>query len=237
MSNNQQDKQPQLGTYVTMIIGLLLMFLLVSQAGKYHESGFIVEKAKERVALQQERKKALLKIGATDTELTQGTEEQQRVALYNGLNENTAYQYNGVKINDTTTRQGQQNNNSEVARITSGQNCPDNINYTPENRRSAVVSELPRGILHNPADEQRSTESVPKNHYYRVRKDETLYRISAKIYGNGNLWRNILSANPQLTDPGNLRPGMKLVIPAPDSPNASFRRWAALNPTCEPNTN
>ncbi len=58
--------QPRLGTVITMIVAVLFLFLLFSQAGKYHQAGFIVEKAEERIALNQERKKALLYIGVND---------------------------------------------------------------------------------------------------------------------------------------------------------------------------
>ena len=58
--------QPRLGTVVTMIVAILFLFLLFSQAGKYHKSGFIVEKAEERLALNNERKKAMLYIGVSD---------------------------------------------------------------------------------------------------------------------------------------------------------------------------
>ena len=58
--------QPRLGTVVTMIIGILFLFLIFSQAGKYHESGYIMEKAEERLALRKERKKVMLQIGVND---------------------------------------------------------------------------------------------------------------------------------------------------------------------------
>lgn len=58
--------QPRLGTVVTMIVAILFLFLLFSQAGKYHQSGYIVEKAEERLALNTERKKAMLYIGVSD---------------------------------------------------------------------------------------------------------------------------------------------------------------------------
>ncbi len=58
--------QPRLGTVVTMIVAILFLFLLFSQAGKYHQSGYIVEKAEERLALNQERQKAMLYIGVND---------------------------------------------------------------------------------------------------------------------------------------------------------------------------
>lgn len=62
----KQTIQPRLGTVVTMIIGILFLFLIFSQAGKYHKSGYIVEKAEERLALREERKKVMLQIGVND---------------------------------------------------------------------------------------------------------------------------------------------------------------------------
>lgn len=58
--------QPRLGTVVTMIVAILFLFLLFSQAGKYSQTGYIVEKAEERLALNKERKKAMLYIGVND---------------------------------------------------------------------------------------------------------------------------------------------------------------------------
>jgi len=50
---------------------------------------------------------------------------------------------------------------------------------------------------------------------YQVKKGDTLYSIAKQVYGKGEKFRLILSANADLLkgDPKNLRPGMKLKIP------------------------
>lgn len=194
----KQHKQPQIGTYVTMITGLLLLFLLVSQAGKYHNNGFIVEKAKERAALNNERHKAMLKIGATQTAsaLANLPTEQEVITLYAGANTQT-----------TTAPQSSRSTDASYTNYTTQpvQQATNNISNTNNARRTSTSHKF----------------------HYRVRKNETLYRISMRVYGNGNLWRDILKANPQLKNPGNLKPGMRLSIPSPDTPNSVFRRWMA----------
>jgi nucleoid-associated protein YgaU len=49
---------------------------------------------------------------------------------------------------------------------------------------------------------------------YRVRADDTLSSISAKVYGNPNDWGRIFEANRDLLrTPDDLALGMSLVIP------------------------
>ncbi len=49
---------------------------------------------------------------------------------------------------------------------------------------------------------------------YTVVKGDTLFRIAMKYYGNGDRYRDILTANRSVVSkPQDLRPGMKLVIP------------------------
>ena len=49
---------------------------------------------------------------------------------------------------------------------------------------------------------------------YVVRRGDTLFRISAAVYGDGHKWRRIYEANRHaLRSPDDLRIGMKLVIP------------------------
>jgi nucleoid-associated protein YgaU len=49
---------------------------------------------------------------------------------------------------------------------------------------------------------------------YMVRSDDTLSRISAKVYGDASVWRRIYDANRDvLATPDELAPGMTLVIP------------------------
>ena len=49
---------------------------------------------------------------------------------------------------------------------------------------------------------------------YVVRRGDTLFRISASVYGDGHKWRRIYEANRRsLRSPNDLRIGMKLTIP------------------------
>jgi nucleoid-associated protein YgaU len=49
---------------------------------------------------------------------------------------------------------------------------------------------------------------------YLVRSDDTLSRISVKVYGDASAWRRIYDANRDvLATPDELAPGMTLVIP------------------------
>ncbi len=49
---------------------------------------------------------------------------------------------------------------------------------------------------------------------YTVVKGDTLFRIAMKYYGNGERYKDILTANRSVVSkPQDLRPGMKLVIP------------------------
>jgi len=47
---------------------------------------------------------------------------------------------------------------------------------------------------------------------YQVKKGDTLWKIAAAHYGNGNQWQKIVSANPGLS-PETLKAGQNIVIP------------------------
>jgi nucleoid-associated protein YgaU len=55
--------------------------------------------------------------------------------------------------------------------------------------------------------------TVPAGPLYTVKKGDSMIRIAAKTLGSGNRWTEIQTLNGGL-DPRNLRPGMKLVMPA-----------------------
>jgi nucleoid-associated protein YgaU len=57
-------------------------------------------------------------------------------------------------------------------------------------------------------------ETVRTERWHEVTRDETLSRLAAKYYGDGNLWMKIFEANRDvLTDPDLIRVGQKLRIP------------------------
>ena len=69
--------------------------------------------------------------------------------------------------------------------------------YVPPSQRTSGVNQT------------MSTTSV-----YTVKSGDSLFKISARVYGNGAYWKPILDANrDQLSGPQSLRPGMVLRIP------------------------
>lgn len=204
MSEQKNSRQPQLGTYVTMFVGLLFLFLVVSQAGKYHKSGFIVEKAEERLALARERQKAMMRIGAEPVSANYTGERDTMIVLRPGSD-------NPLE----TTNVQRQPEESATARQTQ-QLSQSPLGNTPG--RTPVVS-----------PERQDRMTVSQQNYYLIRPNETLYGIAQRVYGDGNRWRDIVRANPELTNPNILRAGQRLLIPQPETPNESFRRWAAQN--------
>lgn len=49
---------------------------------------------------------------------------------------------------------------------------------------------------------------------YTVKAGDTLSKIAAATLGSAGRWRDILAANPDLSDPNKIRPGMTLKLPA-----------------------
>ncbi len=49
---------------------------------------------------------------------------------------------------------------------------------------------------------------------YKVKKGDTLWKISESVYGHGKDWKKIYNANSAtIGDPDNLKAGMSLIIP------------------------
>nr|WP_052759484.1 LysM peptidoglycan-binding domain-containing protein [Paenibacillus sp. DMB20] len=63
------------------------------------------------------------------------------------------------------------------------------------------------------AAQRPNTREVPSS--YSVKSGDSLFKISAKVYGDGNNWRKIYNANKKVVgpNPNVLKPGIKLVIP------------------------
>ena len=59
-----------------------------------------------------------------------------------------------------------------------------------------------------------TTETITAPEVYTVQSGDSLYKISARVYGSGAYWEPIFKANlDQLSSPKELRPGMVLRIP------------------------
>ncbi len=65
-------------------------------------------------------------------------------------------------------------------------------------------------------DDKSSAPASSEKKTHVVQYDESLWIIAVREYGNGNKWDVIFEANRAIlkTDPNNIRPGMKLKIPA-----------------------
>ncbi|MCG7386872.1 LysM peptidoglycan-binding domain-containing protein [Paenibacillus sp. ACRRY] len=58
-----------------------------------------------------------------------------------------------------------------------------------------------------------STRTTPTS--YTVKSGDSLFKIAAKVYGNGDRWRDIYAKNKSVigANPNAIKPGQKLVIP------------------------
>jgi nucleoid-associated protein YgaU len=56
-----------------------------------------------------------------------------------------------------------------------------------------------------------------KTEVYVVRRGDTLAGISARVLGSPKRWREILQANPQVTNPNRIYPGDSLTVPVPET--------------------
>ena len=52
---------------------------------------------------------------------------------------------------------------------------------------------------------------------YVVRRGDTLSGIAGRVFGDVKRWREILTANPQVTNPNRIYPGDSLLVPVPET--------------------
>jgi nucleoid-associated protein YgaU len=59
---------------------------------------------------------------------------------------------------------------------------------------------------------------------YTVKSGDSLWKISERVYGNGNDWRRIYEANKdQIQNPDVIQPGWVLTIPAQTGPKGETK--------------
>lgn len=97
----------------------------------------------------------------------------------------------------------------------------------------------PRVITTEKPPESSGSERAPapgsqtRAAYHTVAKGESLFAITNRYYGNGNLWRELVKVNPNRVSPdGAVDLGVKLILP--DSISGTPRREAGDAPKQEP---
>lgn len=78
---------------------------------------------------------------------------------------------------------------------------------------SAKETEKPAEAVKSDEAGKSTPDTAKESVVYVVKPGDTLSFIAKKFYRNGARYDLILKANPQLTNPNALRPGMKLQIP------------------------
>lgn len=232
MSASNKQASAQLGTYVTMIVGLLFLFLVVSQAGKYAKDGIVMTNLNERAAqtppsgreqeLLNDRERTMLRIGAVPVQPVQQLAGMPgRPASQNGNSSATNVPQQPMR---QTTGRPPQDDLTHLQHLQQQALGNPDRNRTQPTQQAQPTQPIQPG---QPTEVAQPTPGAGKRQY-TVRANETLYSISLKVYGNGNRWNDILKANPDM-NPHKIAPGMKIVIPEPAQPSAAYRRWATGN--------
>ena len=94
------------------------------------------------------------------------------------------------------------------------------LSHGAEPRKETTISGKPAKQANNEqlkemkADPPKGEVSLKAERFHIVRAGETLSDISYKYYGSADKWQKILGADRlPITNPGKIRPGMKLIIP------------------------
>ncbi len=103
------------------------------------------------------------------------------------------------------------------------QNTPSEVVENPEDQVVAPVETSSEEAkrqesIEAPSDGGREQgkreDGSAKVRTYVARKDDSFWKIAKRIYGSGAKWRKVWQANRDICPrPGDLRPGMKLVLP------------------------
>ncbi len=194
MAENETTGGPHFAAFITMIVGLLLFFGMVSRVGKLAEPGGVltfnnrldVETARQK--LEEERQKALALIGSGQS---------------------------AAELNDALPR---------TTVPASGRTPPTAIKSAPaQTKPPAVTPVVPARPALPPQPEANTSRPRPAGSLtyrnYTVTAGDTLYRIAQNQMGDGNKWRDLLKANPSLK-PQQLRVGQRLLVPVPSVPTA-----------------
>lgn len=195
MDDTPNPIRPRFGTFLTMVVGVLLVFGFLSQAQQVYEAVYVEEApSRERPSLSEQRQRELIVIGARPPESAAAS--QQPLTPARGL-------VGGAPLH--------------TAPAPTGSGHLPNLQHDPLPPAPAVEPSPFRAPPPPPPPGPR--------YYTVRQQGETLYGIAKTIYGDGNQWRAIREANPSLENPNRIFPGMRLVIPEPERMTPAFRAW------------
>ena len=88
-------------------------------------------------------------------------------------------------------------------------------------KKKADFSKVQSGSSTTAKSEAKPAEAAES---YTVKSGDSLWKISERVYGNGNDWRRIYEANKdQIQNPDVIQPGWVLTIPAQAGPKGESR--------------
>jgi nucleoid-associated protein YgaU len=88
-------------------------------------------------------------------------------------------------------------------------------------KKKADFSKVQSGSSTTAKPEAKPAEAAES---YTVKSGDSLWKISERVYGNGNDWRRIYEANKdQIQNPDVIQPGWVLTIPAQAGPKGESR--------------
>ncbi len=186
--------QPRFGVFITMTVGLLLGFGLISQVGKYAEN----EKLLEAFGL-----------AGADEEARELEEQRLRTVVLLGVPEDGEDRRNPSGDRPVRSVHGER---GPQRRTPPSDPQPAN----PDRNRQPDPAPTP------PQHRRERREPQRRFRTYVIRRNDTLYRIAEKYYGDGERWRWILQANPNL-NPRRLPVNEAIRIPLSNAFNSAIR--------------
>ncbi len=91
----------------------------------------------------------------------------------------------------------------------------DDLTLPPDKEETGTFS-FEKGTNKKETLEINDSPALHKQIYYTVKKGDTLFKISRKMYGSGKYFSRIEKANLDI-DPDEIEPGVKIIVPALDS--------------------
>ncbi len=189
--SDASEVMPRFGSFVTMIVGLLLFFGFLS---RIHQVPGPVLSASRRNAHAQHADSVADEMNRSAVVFGSNPDEQESLPGGSGVLDKT--------LRETPLEQ--LDNGAKPVPVPALRDTPPPVPMpAPASPRTRPEPQKPRpGRIHPQAARK----------YYAVRSGDTLWRIAQREYGNGSLYRMIQRANPGIS-PSYLPVGYRLVIP------------------------